>query len=154
MKKLTKTFALIILVVATSPLSIFAQKSNKDIGIGNVIMAYGKALNDKNIDDILQLFSEDGVLVLQGAQTSIGTENIKKIYTLLFESIDFGLIFRIEEVVQMSPEWAFVRTTTSGQNLIRSNNKVNQANGHEIFILKKGSEEDWKIARYAGSSAK
>ena len=154
MKKLTKTFALIILVVATSPLSIFAQKSNEAIGIGNVIMAYGKALNDKNIDDILQLFSEDGVLVLQGAQTSIGTENIKKIYTLLFESIDFGLIFHIEEVVQMSPEWAFVRTTTSGQNLIRSNNKVNQANGHEIFILKKGPEKDWKIARYAGSSAK
>jgi len=149
MKNLTRTFTLIIFVVATSSLSIFAQKSNEDKKISNVVYSYEKALNSNNVDSVLQQFAKDGILVLQGAPTSIGTEAMEKFYSSIFKNIDFDLKFNIEEIVQMSPEWAFVRTTT------RSNNSTDSGEGgHEIFILKKQTDGNWKIARYAGSSAK
>lgn len=149
MKKLTRKFALIILVVATTSLSIFAQESNEADKISNVIYSYQEALNRNNVDSVLQQFTKDGILVLQGSPTRIGTEAVKEFFISIFKIIDFDTKFNIEEIVHMSSEWAFVRTTT------RSNNSTDSSEGgHEIFILKKQPDGIWKIARYAGSSAK
>ena len=149
MKNLTRTFALVILVVATTSLSIFAQKSDEDKKISNVVYSYEKALNSNNVDSVLQQFAKDGILVLQGSPTCIGTEAVKGFFISIFKIIDFDTKFTIEEIVHMSSEWAFVRTTT------RSNNSTDsREGGHEIFILKKQADGNWKIARYAGSSAK
>jgi len=148
MKNLTKPFTLIIFVVATASFSILAQEPNEDIKISNVIYSYEKALNSNNVDGVLQQFAKDGILVLQGSPTRIGTEAVKEFFISIFKIIDFDTKFNIEEIVQMSSEWAFVRTTT------RSNNSTDsKEGGHEIFILEKQADGNWKIARYAGSSA-
>ena len=132
MKNLTRTFTLIIFVVATSSLSIPAQESNEDKKISNVIYSYEKALNSNNVDSVLQQFAKDGILILQGSPTRIGTEAVKEFFILIFKKIDFDIKFNIEEIVHMSSEWAFVRTTT------RSNNSTDSSEGgHEIFILNK-----------------
>ena len=154
MIKLIHTFTLATIFSMFTMMPSFAQESNGDMKIGKTISAYEKALNNKDIDRVLQLFSKDAVLVLQGAPTSIGSAAVKKVYVSLFESLDFNLKFHIEEIVQISEEWAFVRTTTSGSTHIRSNNSDIQSNGHELFILKKEGDGNWKIARYAGSSSK
>lgn len=154
MIKLIRTFTLAAIFSLFAMMPSFAQESDGGIKIGKLINAYEKALNDKDIDIVLQLFSIDAVLVLQGTPTSIGTAAVKKVYGSLFESLDFYLKFHIEEIVQISEEWAFVRTTTSGSTHIRSNKSDVQSNGHELFVLKKEGAGTWKIARYAGSSAK
>ncbi len=147
MKNFTRAFILII--IATSSLSTFAQKSNEDNRISRVVYSYEKALNTHNVDSVLQLFAKDGILVLQGAPTSIGTEAVEKFYISIFKKIDFNIKFNIEEIIQMSSEWALVRTTS------RLNNATDSGEGgHEIFILQKQVNGNWKIARYSGSSAK
>jgi hypothetical protein len=85
---------------------------------------------------------------LHGAPTGIGTEAVKKFYISIFKKIDFDLRFNIEEIVQITTEWAFVNTTS------RSNNSRDSGEGgHEIFILKKQTDGNFKMAGYAGFSA-
>ena len=131
--------------------STFTEENNK---IDSIVNLYGQELNNNNVESLSQLFTEDAILVLQGAPPTIGIEELVKFYTTLFKALDFELTFKIDEVVQMSPEWAFVRTSTSGKVKILSNNSSSPSSGHEIFILKKETDGNWKIARYAGSSSK
>ena len=154
MRNFTKTFTLIVIILMIAKISTFAQESDKENNISSIVDLYEKALNDNSAEGIIQLFAEDGIIILQGAPTKIGTEEIKSFYTSLFTNLGFNLKFNIDEVVQMSTEWAFIRTTTSGTVNILSNNSSNPGNGHELFILKKQSDGNWKIARYAGSSSK
>ena len=128
-------------------LSTFTKDENKIVDIINL---YGQELNNNNVESLSQLFTEDAIVVLQGAPTTIGTEAVLKFYTLLFNILDFDLKFKIDEVVQMSPEWAFVRTTVTSF----SSSSKNPSSGHELFILKKQADGNWKIAKYAGSSSK
>jgi uncharacterized protein (TIGR02246 family) len=139
---------LIVFITVTSLASIFAQEINEDSTITKVIDLYEQALNTQSVEGVLDLFSEDGVLVLQGSPTHIGIEAIEKFYVSIFKVIDFNLKFYIEEIILMSPAWATVRTITRQNN----SNSLSEG-GHEIFILKKQTDGNWKIARYAGSSA-
>lgn len=153
MKKHSRTLILIVIYGIVTTISTFAQESYKDKKIISVVNFYEQALNGNDVDRMLQLFTEDGIILLQGASTSIGTEAVGKFYLSLFKALDFDLKFNIDEVVQMSAEWAFIRTTSSGKVTILSNNSNNLSKGHELFILKKQADGNWKIARYAGSSA-
>lgn len=127
---------------------IFAQGNDKK-EIESIVRAYEEALNSSSVEKVLQQFIPDGILVLQGSPTIKGTEAMQVFYTSIFNMIDFDLKFKIEELVQISDEWAYVRTTT------RSNNALDKAeSGHEIFLFNKQKGAHWLIARYAGSSSK
>lgn len=154
MKSLTRKFALIIFITLVARGLTFTQESDEQIKIKSIVNLYEKALNNNCVEGILQLFTEEGVLILQGAPTIIGVNAVQEFYTSLFRSLDFDLKFNIDEVVQMSHDWAFVRTTTTGTVHVLSSNSSNPGNGHEIFILNRQSDGAWKIARYAGSSSK
>lgn len=153
MNGLTKAFILIVFVFIVGEGFAIGQQSNEENKIKSAIHSYEKALNNSNIKGISQIFMEDGIIILQGSPTIIGADAIQQFYIKLFKALDFGLNFDIDEVVQMSSEWAFVRTSTTGTNKVLADNSSRAGNGHEIFILKK-IDGNWKIARYAGSSAK
>jgi len=59
--------------------------------------------------------------------------------------------FNIAEVVQMAPDWAFVRTNSAGTMKINATGATSDEANQELFILRKESGE-WKIARYSFSS--
>lgn len=139
---------LVMLTIVASNLLI-AQQNNEEKEITNVIYEYEKALNESNVSEVLKLFAPDGVLVLQGAPTLLGSNAIESFYNSLFEVIDFNLKFIVEETVQVSENWAFVRTITCSKTASET-----VETGHEIFIINKQPDETWAIARYAGSSAK
>lgn len=127
----------------------FAQDTVEKDKITSVIKQYEKALNKEDLTSVMNLFSKDAVLVLQGLPTSTGTQSIKRFYEKIFNIIDFNLMFNIKETVIMSSKWAFVRTSTKDIGVMDNSEK-----GHEIFLLIKNEESTWEIARYAGSSAK
>ena len=154
MKDLTKALLLIVFVYIAGVGFAVGQESNEENKIRDSIHLYEKALNNNSVEGISKIFTEDGIVILQGSPTVIGTDAIQQFYIKLFKTVDFGLIFNIDEVVQMSPKWAFVRTSTTGTNKVLSNDSSRAGNGHEIFILKKQTDGNWKIARYAGSSVK
>ena len=148
-----KTFKLLLLLATTCIVSVYAETSQKEM-ISLAISSYEKALNESSVDGIASLFSEDGVLILQGAPTFVGKDEVKEFYAGLFQNLKFDLRFKIDEIVEMSDEWAFVRTTTSGTLDIIANHSSIPSSGHELFIFKKQNDGTWAIARYAGSSTK
>lgn len=153
MQTTRKTVTLILILIITAGTSIFAQKLDEETKIRNTIKLYEKNLNENNVEKVAKLFTKEGILILQGSPTIIGTKAMEEFYTSLFKILDFDLTFNIDEVVQMSDDWTFVRTTTTGTVKVLSNNQSRKGNGHEIFILQRQTDGNWKVARYAGSSA-
>ena len=113
------------------------------------IYAYFQSLNEANISALLELYSKDPVILPFLQPAVVGTEAIRADYEDLFKLIRFEVQPTIQELVEMSPEWAYVRTDTSGIATPTRTGEGAPTAFHELFLLRKTG--DWKIARYSFS---
>lgn len=114
-----------------------------------VLHAYEAALNASDTDAVLTLYDRDGVFMAPNSPSTVGGSAIHEAYTAIFRAIAFDTELSVEEVVQVAPDWAFVRTNSNGHVTVKAiNQQVPDAN-HELFILHKNHSGSWKIARYA-----
>src|SRR5471032_1499308 len=125
--------------------------TQKRAAIGATILAYFQALNDANIDAILDLYSKDPVMLPFLQPAVVGTDAVRANYEGTFQLIRFEVQTTIQELVEMSPEWAYVRTDTSGTFTPTRTGEGAPAVFHELFLLQMTG--DWKIARYSFSPA-
>ncbi|PWY71194.1 hypothetical protein BO83DRAFT_438057 [Aspergillus eucalypticola CBS 122712] len=121
--------------------------------ISALLHAYGKALKSRNVDEAVALYTEDGVIMPPHFSASTGTEALRDSYTRIFATIQLVITFQIEEIVVMSPEWAFARTTAEGTKTILATQESEPHANQELFILRR-EHRKWLIARYAFSSMK
>ncbi len=126
--------------------------ADDETAIRSVVASYQLALNKSDLGAVVELFADDAVVMLQESPTAVGRKNIRDSYQTLFGSLTFDLDFNIVEAVQLSPDWALVRTASSGNVKIVSSGSMVANAGQELFILHK--DKAWRIARYAGSSTK
>ena len=115
------------------------------------VVNYFKALNSGNLDAVLQLYTEDPVMLPFLLPTVVGSEAVRRNYEDTFRTIRFKMHTTIEELVQMSPEWAFVRTDSAGTFTPTKTGKGAPSTFHELFLLRKNSDGKWRIARYSFS---
>jgi uncharacterized protein (TIGR02246 family) len=127
------------------------ENTSERTAIEATIFAYFRALNEANIDAILDLYSKDPVMLPFLQPAVAGTDAVRANYESTFQLIRFEVQTRIQEGVEMSPEWAYVRTDTSGTFTPTRTGEGAQAAFHELFLLRKMG--DWKIARYSFSPA-
>src|SRR3982751_194264 len=78
------------------------------------IFEYFGALNAGDIDAALKLYTDDPVQLPFMQPTIVGTEAVRRGYEGLFGLIRFQMHTKIAELVQMSTDWAFVRTESAG----------------------------------------
>jgi uncharacterized protein (TIGR02246 family) len=117
--------------------------------IEEVLETYETALNASDIDTVLSVFAPDGVFMPPNQPSTIGTDAIRAAYEGIFQTITFDTELTVGEIVQVAPEWAFVRTHSNGHVTINAiQQRVPDAN-HELFIFQKGDGNAWRIARYA-----
>ena len=65
--------------------------------------------------------------------------------------IGLDITFHVAEVVELTPEWAFARTTSTGMIKVNATGaRIPEAN-QELFIFKKTESRTWQIARYSFS---
>ena len=120
--------------------------------IEEVLQTYETALNGSDAETVKTLFTPDGVFMPQHSPSSIGVHAIHAAYDRIFKTIAFATELQIEEIVQVAPNWAFVRTSSSGFVTVHAiGARVPDAN-HELFIFQKGDDNAWKIARYCFST--
>lgn len=117
-----------------------------------LLHAYGTALANCSTEEVLSLYTEDGVFMPPHFSASVGTEALRASYNRVFSSIKLVIDFDILEIVNMSPEWAFARTTAAGTKIFLKGGEEIHSN-QELFVLQKVAGE-WKIARYCFSSMK
>ncbi|KAF4971479.1 hypothetical protein FSARC_1707 [Fusarium sarcochroum] len=118
-----------------------------------VLHAYGAALKSRNVEETVGLYTDDGVILPPHFKPSAGKQALLETYTRIFNSIQLTIKFDIDEVVVMSPEWAFARTTAEGTKTMLQTNASEPHANQELFIMKKEGGS-WKIARYAFSTMK
>jgi ketosteroid isomerase-like protein len=87
------------------------------------------------------------------ASKDAATANVKrKTYEARTKTRAMNLKFTVDEIVQVSPEWAFVRSKSSGSSKVNSTGAANAEANQELLVLHKSDDGAWKIARYSFSN--
>ena len=120
-------------------------------GIESTMAAYNAALNGGDTAAVLPLYAEGGVFMAPYGQSSVGKDAVKVAYDQVFAELKFDVKFNIAEIVQMAPNWAFVRTNSAGTTLHHSSGKTTSEANQELFVLERGGDGRWRIARYSFS---
>jgi uncharacterized protein (TIGR02246 family) len=123
-----------------------------ETAIGNVMSSYESALNTSNTQAAMPLYAEDGVFMAPNNQSAVGKASVRQAYDAVFKAITLKVKFTIAELVVMSPQWAFVRTNSTGTQKINATGATSREANQELFILKKGDDGQWRIARYSFST--
>ncbi|MGO7986390.1 YybH family protein [Rhizobium leguminosarum] len=117
--------------------------------IEKVLQTYEAALNASDTDTVLTVFAPDGVFMAPNSPSTVGADAIRAAYSGIFQMITFDTELTVEEIVQVAPNWAFVRTSSNGHVTVNAiKQRVPDAN-HELFIFHQGDDDAWKIARYS-----
>lgn len=117
--------------------------------IEGVLQTYETALNASDTNAVLTVFAPDGVFMAPNSPSTVGADAIRAAYNGIFQAITFDTELTVEEVVQVAPNWAFVRTSSNGHVTVNAiKQRVPDAN-HELFIFQKSDDNAWKIARYS-----
>ena len=122
-----------------------------EAAIRNTLATYNAALNEGKTAAVLPLYTADGIFMAPFSQSSIGQAEVRQAYDRVFDELKFDVKFKIVEVVQMAPDWAFVRTNSAGTTLHHSTGKTTSEANQELFVLRKGDDDMWRIARYSFS---
>jgi len=120
-------------------------------GVRSTLDAYNAALNGGKTSAVLPLYTADGVFMPPYSESAIGKDAVKAAYDKVFEELKFSVKFKIAELVQMAPTWAYVRTNSAGTTDHHSTGKTTAEANQELFIFKKGDDGKWRIARYSFS---
>jgi len=130
----------------------FGRFHSQDVAeIEQVLKKYEQALNASDVKSVLKLYTDDAVFMVPGSPSSVGIQAVERAYVGTFQAIRLNLNFQIAELHLLSPEWAFLRSTSSGQVTIVANGAVIPSANQELFLLRKVHGQ-WKLARYSLSS--
>jgi uncharacterized protein (TIGR02246 family) len=120
--------------------------------IVSLLSSYEAALNGANAAAVMPLYAEDGVFMPPYNQSATGAAAIRQAYDAVFQAIKLSLKFTVAEVVQVAPNWAFARTSSTGTVTVNATGAKSAEANQELFIFKKGADGEWKIARYSFST--
>ena len=126
-------------------------ESHDRAAIENVLKSYEQSLNAGSVNGVVQLYTDDAVLMAPGSPSAVGIYAVQATYAGIFQAIRLNITFQIAELQLLSPEWAFLRTNSTGQITILANGAVIPEGNQELFLLRKAYGQ-WKIARYSFSS--
>jgi uncharacterized protein (TIGR02246 family) len=119
--------------------------------VASVLAQYQNALNQSNTDAVMKLYSSDGVFMPQHFPSSVGADAVRKAYLAVFEAITLSVEFKVAEVAQVAPDWAFARTNSAGTVKVHATGTNSPEANQELFVFQKIGGA-WKIARYCFST--
>ncbi|MFD0795442.1 YybH family protein [Mucilaginibacter litoreus] len=114
--------------------------------ISKLIAAYTEAINNADHDTLTGMFSENGVLMPQGAPAVTGGLNILAAYQNMLSAFKLQVSYEIDDIGG-DDRLAVVRTHSTGSSKIKSSGTVLPVNNKEIFILENMAGQ-WKINSY------
>lgn len=126
--------------------------TKKKAAIEALLFAYRDALNASSVNDVIPLYTADGVFMPANFPTAQGQEQLKAAYEQVFAAIQLNIEFYIHEIL-ISGDFAFAITRSEGTTLIHGTGATVPEENRELFVLK---EENglWRIARYMFNKTK
>jgi len=120
--------------------------ANDQAAIKEMLFKYRDALNASSVDQVIPLYTKDGVFMPTGFPSAVGTAQVKGAYTGVFSMIKLNIEFFIDEI-EVDGDHAFARTTSRGSSLIHATGETVAEENRELFVLQRENGA-WKIARY------
>jgi uncharacterized protein (TIGR02246 family) len=120
--------------------------------IKRVLSGYEAALNASDVDAVIPLYAEDGIFMPPYSPSAIGKASVRNAYQAVFQAITLSVKFHLEELVVMSPNWAFARTHSAGHTTDHATEAQSAEANQELFLFQRGADDAWTIARYSFSS--
>ncbi len=136
------------LTLAASASPSIAQQG-LDPALTAPVKAYATAANAADLNGVMAVYADDAVFMPQNSSPVVGKPAVRTAYAALFNTLGLDIDFTFDEARKLSDDWAFVRTRSGGTvKLIQQGNaQVPNAN-QEIFLLRRGGDGTWRIARY------
>ena len=125
--------------------------NTEETAIAAVLTQYETAANASDATAVAQLYTHDGVLMAQESPSCVGAAAIRAAYEGMFGAIALAIRFEIAEIRQLAPDWAFLRSTSSGTIALKAAGQSVPEGNQELFLFQK-IEGTWKIARYCFST--
>jgi uncharacterized protein (TIGR02246 family) len=122
-----------------------------ETAVKDVLKQYEAALNASDTDAVMRLYADDGVFMPQNFPSSIGAQDIRRAYETVFDAIQLTVEFAVQEVRQLSGNWAMARTNSAGTVKVHATGASKAEANQELFLFEKAGGS-WKIARYAFST--
>jgi uncharacterized protein (TIGR02246 family) len=132
--------------------SVAAIPAAEKAAITSVLSAYEAALNASDAEAAGRLYAEDGVLMPPFRQSVVGKAAVRQFYVAGSNALKLNIKFKIAEIVEMAPDWAFARTNSTGTITVNSTGATSAEGNQELFIFRKDADGAWKIGRYSFSS--
>lgn len=152
MKIIMKSMVVAASLLALSGGEASAKADSTRQKIEAVLQTYETALNTSDTEKVITLYAPDGVFMPQHSPSSIGTKAVRAAYVRVFDAIKLEVEFHVEEIVQIAPDWAFVRTNSAGFVTVNATGERGPEANQELFIFHKDADGNWKIARYCFST--
>jgi len=119
--------------------------------VAAVLGNYQDALNKSDTDTVMKLYASDGVFMPQNSPSSVGTDEVRRAYDAVFQTIKLTVKFTVAEVVEIAPNWVFARTNSAGTVKVHASGAGGPEANQELFLFQK-IDGAWKIARYCFST--
>jgi uncharacterized protein (TIGR02246 family) len=119
--------------------------------IAAVLARYAEAANNSDATAVAELYTDDAVLMAQNSPPAVGKAAVHAAYAGMAESIKLDIVFEIAEIRLLAPDWACLRSTSTGTiRRVQPGIGIPEAN-QELFLFQK-VDGTWKIARYSFST--
>ncbi|MHB9835795.1 YybH family protein [Paraburkholderia terrae] len=139
--------------VALPDAALAAPLSDTDRAITQQLHRYEQGLNASDTNAIMSLYDDAPVVMAQYAPPAVGREAVRDAYTHAFSAVRLNVRFSIDEIKALSPDWAFARTRSTGTIETLTGKRSTQPDANqELFILHRGADGVWRIARYGFST--
>jgi uncharacterized protein (TIGR02246 family) len=119
--------------------------------VADVLAKYQDALNQSDTAAVMRLYASDGVFMPQNSPSSVGTDEVRRAYDAVFQTIKLTVKFTVAEVVEIAPNWVFARTNSAGTVKVYATGAGGPEANQELFLFQK-IDGAWKIARYCFST--
>lgn len=110
-----------------------------------------RADNQEDLEEVLDRYAADVVLVPPGGETLRGLEEVRAHYAALFRDFDLEVGFRSTETVVLG-DWAFDRGITEGA-VTPAGGEPQPVRDHYLALLRRTEEGGWRIARLIWNQA-
>ena len=111
-----------------------------------VVLRYGELLNQKKIDEIIDLYHQEAEIIPDQLQSLSGKEAIIEFYKNTFNTIELHGELKIQSI-DLDHNLAIVRCEEPGDIKDLDSGLMIKSYFREIFLLKR-IEEQWRIYRY------
>lgn len=114
--------------------------------IQEVVKTYETALNQNDIETILDLYGTEPVFMPQHAGALVGREAVRAGYEHVFNTLKLAITFEIHEVEETG-DTAWARTSSAGRTRVLAAGIEVEEGNNELFVFRREGK-GWKIHRY------